>query len=109
MAKSDFNLVLASRSQSKLDKVKTEIGIDHPNIKIKTVPIDLGKTIDYSSITSDKEVMQNLGMIVNNAGYLDSNKFLQQDPQAIQNITKLNTYAITLLSKYAKATFVEQK
>ena len=69
---------------------------------MKIVPIDLSNTIDYSPITSDKEVMSNLGVVVNNAGQLISGKFFNLNPQSIQNEHKLNMNAIVLLTKYAK-------
>lgn len=68
LAKSGFNIVLASRSIGKLEKVQEEIVKEYPNCKVKCVPVDFGKTFDYSSITGDEEVMSNLGMLVNNVG-----------------------------------------
>ena len=67
LARSGFNLVLASRSQEKLEKVKSEIAAINHNLKVKVVPIDLTGS-DYSAITSDQEVADNLGILVNNAG-----------------------------------------
>ena len=75
LAQSGFNIVLASRSQDKLEKVQKEIQDINPEAKVKVVPIDLAATTDYSVITSDKEVMSNLGIIVNNAGQLIPRKF----------------------------------
>jgi len=68
LARSGFNIVLASRSQDKLEKVQREIaGINH-NLKVKIVPIDLANSTDYSAITADREVSDNLAIVVNNAG-----------------------------------------
>lgn len=39
------------------------------------MPIDLA-TNNYESITSNSEVMNNLAIVVNNAGQLDAIKFL---------------------------------
>ena len=68
LAKSGFNILIASRTLSKLQKVEKELKETNPNIKVKCVPIDLANTIDYSTITKDTEVMDNLGILVNNAG-----------------------------------------
>ena len=108
LAQSGFNVVLASRSKDKLEKVRKEILDINPQAKVKVVPIDLASTTDYGAITSDEEVMSNLGIIVNNAGQLFPGNFLQQDPARIQSKHKLNLNAITLLTKYARNAFVSQ-
>ena len=41
LADSGFNLVLASRSQHKLEGVKADILSKNPNLNVKVVPIDL--------------------------------------------------------------------
>ena len=70
------------------------------------VPIDLSK--DYDAIASDTNVMQNLGILVNNAGQGLPNKFFDQDPALICDQHHLNLNAITILTKHARNSFVEQ-
>jgi short-subunit dehydrogenase len=66
-----------------LEKVQREIaGINH-NLKVKVVPIDLANTTDYSAITADKEVSDNLGLVVNNAGQLLEGKFFGIAPERL--------------------------
>lgn len=49
MAKKGFNLVLISRTQSKLDTVAEEIRQKHSSIEIKTIAFDFtnGQLCDY--------------------------------------------------------------
>ena len=72
------------------------------------VPIDLANESDYSAITADKEVADNLGIVVNNAGQLLEGRFLEIAPEKLQTELKLNLYAVTLLSKYARNAFARQ-
>jgi short-subunit dehydrogenase len=53
----------------------------NPELKVKVVPIDLAKATDYSPITGDREVMENLGVLVNNAGVMVRRNFFEQDPE----------------------------
>jgi short-subunit dehydrogenase len=98
--------MIASRSTEKLEKVKGELNDSNPNIKVKVVAIDLTK--NYDAITSDTEVMQNLGILVNNAGHGLPNKFFDQNPAQICDQHHLNLNAITILTKHAKNSFIEQ-
>ena len=47
------------------------------------VPIDLANERDYSAITADKEVAENLGIVVNNAGQLLEGRFLEIAPEKL--------------------------
>lgn len=75
LAKSGFNILIASRTLSKLQNVEQELKDVNPSIKVKCIPIDLANTTDYSDITHDKEVIDNLGILVNNAGQLLEGQF----------------------------------
>ena len=66
-----------------MEKVQREIaGINH-NLKVKIVPIDLANSTDYSAITDDKEVSDNLGIVVNNAGQMCDGKFFDFAPEKL--------------------------
>ena len=80
---------------------------ENPNIKTKVIAIDLAGTKDYSPITNDEELSSNLGIVVNNAGQLIPGKFFTQDPNKLESELRLNTFAITLLTKYARNAFVK--
>lgn len=101
-------MAIASRSEEKLIKVEHELRSINPNIKTKVIPIDLAHTSDYSPITSDPELSSNLGVVVNNAGQLLPGSFFSLDPSKLQSELKLNTVAITLLTKYARNAFMSQ-
>ena len=82
LARAGFNVMIASRSTEKLQSVSSEIKTISQNTKVEIVPIDLAKN-NYEAITSNSEVMNNLAIVVNNAGQLDPSKFLDQNPEKI--------------------------
>ena len=60
LAKSGFNIAICSRSISKLDDAKKEVEAKYPNIEVRSYPLDFSKTIDYSSITNDEDLKNNV-------------------------------------------------
>ena len=68
LAKAGFNVMIASRSQAKLDLVKEQIHQSYPAVQVKTVPINLALEKGYPDISKDQQVMSQLGVFVNNAG-----------------------------------------
>ena len=48
------------------------------------MPLDLAKTNDFSDITGNDEVTNNLALVVNNAGSLMFGRFLEMDPENLQ-------------------------
>ena len=68
LAKSGFNMILASRSEEKLKSVKNIIKYEiNSKIEVKIVPIDLSGKTDFSELT-DHMKTKNIGVLVNNAG-----------------------------------------
>ena len=70
LAKSGFNVVIASRSEQKLQKAKQEIQKDCPGSKIEIFPIDLANETDYSKMMGIPNLRENLGIVINCAGQL---------------------------------------
>ena len=68
----------------------------------------MANSTDYSSITEDKEVSDNLALVVNNAGQLQEGRFFEIDPTKLQTELRLNLNAVSLLSKYARNAFTNQ-
>jgi len=108
LARSGFNVVLVSRREEKLEEVKREIGGIDQEIRVKVVPMDLANADDYAPITADKEVSDNLAIVVNNAGLNMDGRFLDIAPEKLQNELRLNLNAVTLLSRYARNSFSDQ-
>ncbi|CAD5214795.1 unnamed protein product [Bursaphelenchus xylophilus] len=68
LAKQGMNLVLISRTQSKLDDVREEILKLNPNIKIETIAFDFTDTSPESYEKILRQPMKKVGFLVNNVG-----------------------------------------
>lgn len=68
----------------------------------------MANTNDFSAITGDKEVSDNLAIVVNNAGALMEGRFLEMAPEKLQLELNLNLKPMTLLTKYARNAFAKQ-
>ncbi|ORX53429.1 3-ketoacyl-CoA reductase [Piromyces finnis] len=98
--KAGFNLLLVSRTKSKLDEVAKEIEAKYPEIKIQVVAIDFANATeaDYSNL---KNVCDNLkiSVLVNNVGTNHSfpTPFSEEKPELLEAIcTVNNTTAVKL-------------
>jgi 17beta-estradiol 17-dehydrogenase / very-long-chain 3-oxoacyl-CoA reductase len=69
LARAGFNVLLASRSADKLDKVAIEIKAINPSIETKAVAIDFSLADKAQYATLEKAVgAMNVGVLVNNVG-----------------------------------------
>ena len=79
LAKKGFDVAISSRSQSKLDSVKSEIETLYPDRRVKTFSIDYSKSPDYSVMTEDPEISPKI--IVNNVGYFNVCSIFKETPE----------------------------
>ena len=102
-------MAICSRSIDKLATTKADVESKCPDVEIRVVPIDFSKTLDYSSLFNDKEIAENLRLIVNNVGYFKVCKVFEDDPEDLQRQIKVNLYPVTLLSKFGINSFKNQQ
>jgi len=92
-AKAGFNILLVSRTKSKLDEVAKDIETNNADIKTKVVTIDFAKATesDYKELES---VCENLDVtvLVNNVGTNHSfpTQFDKEDPELLEAICTVN-------------------
>ncbi|KAJ9081812.1 hypothetical protein DSO57_1010921 [Entomophthora muscae] len=101
LAKAKFNILLISRTQSKLDELKEIIVRDH-GIEAKTLAIDFCKpgTEKYDQI---KEAIQDLDVhaLINNVGLSHEHpkSLEEEDDKAVQDILEINVTSTVLVTK----------
>uniref|UniRef100_A0A7E4VQ60 NAD(P)-binding protein n=1 Tax=Panagrellus redivivus TaxID=6233 RepID=A0A7E4VQ60_PANRE len=115
LAENGFNLVLISRTRSKLEATKNEINEAYPHIEIKTIAFDFSNPnlADYEEklfhVVEDLDV----GILVNNVGYVseypDVFHKLPGGTKAILDGLFINTVPVTLLTAAVLPQMVERK
>jgi 17beta-estradiol 17-dehydrogenase / very-long-chain 3-oxoacyl-CoA reductase len=102
LAARGMNLILVSRTQSKLDDVKKEISESVKNrVDIMTQAIDLTRVTDDVLASFEKSIAdKDVGILVNNAGMaLDYPDYLETTSPAFnRDLININVYAPTVLT-----------
>lgn len=102
LAKKGCNVLLISRTQSKLDDCKKEIDAKYPEITCETL------AIDYSKYDNDAEnrivkAIENkeVGVLVNNVGisYPNTKYFHELDPVNVEQLMTLNVNSTTNMTR----------
>lgn len=113
LARKGFNVIIASRTQSKLEAVKQEIASScSPNTGVKTVVIDFSKATDadYARLQAELDNVF-LGALVNNVG-LSHDKpvlFAESDVAEMEAIAEINIRATLRVTRMALPNLEQRK
>lgn len=102
-AKRGFNIILVSRTLSKLEDVAKEIkAASQHNIQVKVIEFDftiLTTEADYRKAFSDVVNKDDVSIIVNNVGYTEIKKFDKLSGKSVQDIINLNVTPQAIISQ----------
>uniref|UniRef100_A0A914DU50 Oxidoreductase, short chain dehydrogenase/reductase family protein n=1 Tax=Acrobeloides nanus TaxID=290746 RepID=A0A914DU50_9BILA len=104
LANRGFNIVLVSRTQSRLDDVKKEILRKSPNVEIRTIKFDFtnANLEDYKEVIVQQLNGLDVGMLVNNVGmyfeYPDRFDKISGGTKYIRDLTVVNILPVTILT-----------
>ena len=88
LAKRGLNLVLTARREDRLENLARELAADH-GIEVVPIPLDLCAPAAVDALaakTADRE----FGLVVANAGFGWAGPFLDQPPEKLREMVKLN-------------------
>jgi len=104
LAKSKMNIVLISRTQSKLDTVAEEIKAANKDVKVEVVAADLGQESAFAVVEAAL-AGKDIGVLVNNVGisYDYPDELLEISDERIGQLIALNITALTRMSKMVLA------
>lgn len=94
LSKKGYDLVLVSRDENKLNKVKEEL--EKANVKIETISTDLSLEENCKEIHKN---VKNVDILVNNAGFGDCGNFTKTSLEKELNMIKTNITAYHILTK----------
>uniref|UniRef100_A0AC35GSF8 Uncharacterized protein n=1 Tax=Panagrolaimus sp. PS1159 TaxID=55785 RepID=A0AC35GSF8_9BILA len=115
LAKNGFNLVLISRTLSKLKNVKNEINEKYSEIQVKIIAFDFGKSLfkDYEKDIFPILDKLDIGILVNNVGqmhkYPDYFHLFLGGPEKVAELVTVNTLPCTILTSKILSKMVERK
>merc|ERR1712137_783134 len=101
-ARAGLNVVLISRTQSRLDEAAAEIAAKSPNVEIKTIAVDMGSGKEsgiYETIEAEIGSL-NVGILVNNVGmsYDHAEYFDLLDDWRVETMVELNVAAMNWMT-----------
>uniref|UniRef100_A0A914DUF8 Uncharacterized protein n=1 Tax=Acrobeloides nanus TaxID=290746 RepID=A0A914DUF8_9BILA len=104
LASRGFNIVLVSRTQSRLDDVKQEILRKSPNVEVRTIKFDFtnANLEDYKEVIVKQLNGLDVGILVNNVGmffeYPDRFDKISGGTKYIRDLTVVNILPVTILT-----------
>ncbi|KAL8735203.1 MAG: hypothetical protein Q9166_001079 [cf. Caloplaca sp. 2 TL-2023] len=117
LSRTPFNLLLISRTSSKLDTLASSIRSSNPNILVKTLAFDFSTVNDASSSSSLQplktviEELEDIAILINNVGKSHDIPvpFIQTDEKEIRDIININCLSTLLTTSLVAPLMVRQK
>lgn len=98
----DVNVFALSRSVAGLEKLKAACLKDGGEGEVITLPADLGKNEDITSVINSITAQTGtLDILINNAGYLFKHSFVDFPEKEMKNIFEVNFFAVVRLVQKA--------
>jgi short-subunit dehydrogenase len=91
------NLILISRNKTKLQQLKSVFENKNGQTKITLISEDIVKIMQNPSLLLNKIALERLDILINNAGYLSKNSFLEIKTDEINKMLTVNTVAPVFL------------
>lgn len=105
LARREFNIVIVSRNQGKMNDAASSIKSVNNSIQVKTVEFDFTKTknshsvADYQSGIIDKIKDLDISILINNAGYLVPGDFERVSLEEHKNMIDVGIMPATMITK----------
>ena len=94
------DLVLVARRRDRLEELRRALSGKH-KVSVDVLRADLTKADDLDRVAAAIESDEQLGLVINNAGFAGYRPFKDLDPQMADDLIGLHVRAVTLLSRAA--------
>jgi len=112
LAKRGFNMILISRSQTKLEETVKEIEVYKVQTQIHVLDFLHASVADYDAVADMIDTVEGpITVLVNNVGMTHEfpEKYLETDPQVVRDLVSLNITTLNEMTRIVLPIFVEQK
>ncbi|MCJ1333482.1 hypothetical protein MMC10_010182 [Thelotrema lepadinum] len=113
LARANYNLLLASRSASKLSSLQTALQKTYPTLSVKIVPIDFSTATpqDYTSLQTAIHECSDIGVLINNVGksHAFPVPFADTSSQEMEDIIEINVRATLKVTSMVVPAMISQK
>jgi len=100
LARTGHDLVIVARRADRLAKLATRLESDH-GIEVEAIAADLGSSEGVATIAARIETGERIDLLINNAGYAVRGKVAELDPDALEQMIRVNVLALSRLSHSA--------
>jgi 17beta-estradiol 17-dehydrogenase / very-long-chain 3-oxoacyl-CoA reductase len=110
LARRGMNVMLISRTQSKLDDKQAQLERAFPNVQVRTYAADFSRTDIYDDLAEALEDLP-VGLLVNNVGmsYPHAEHFHLITDELIDSLINLNVHSTTWMTRIVMSGMVERK
>ncbi len=106
--KEDAKLILSSRREEELQRVKQELGADHSNCYI--LPLDLSNPESLASKASEAlSIFGGIDVLVNNGGISQRSLFAETDMDTIRRLMEVNFFGTAELTRAVLPSMMERR
>jgi short-subunit dehydrogenase len=107
LARTGHDLIIVARRGNLLADLKRELEQAH-NIDVEIIVSDLAQALDVARVAERIETGAPVDMLINNAGYAARGKVAALDPDALDEMLRVNVLALSRLSRSAMGRMVAQ-
>lgn len=105
LARTGHDLILVARRADRLDEIAAELGEAH-NVEVETLAADLADAAGVAAVADRIERDPPVDMLVNNAGFAVRGTVAELDPDALDEMIRVNISALSRLSRAAMGRMV---
>ncbi len=108
LANDGYNLILIARRRQKLENIAQEL-ISRHNIAVTVIAADLVDTNDIAQLTSQLAAMDDIVMLINNAGFGSRGDFVDVSARSHREMIDLHVTATAVLTRAVLPNMIAQR
>ncbi|MGD9153745.1 MAG: SDR family NAD(P)-dependent oxidoreductase [Gammaproteobacteria bacterium] len=108
LAKQNYNLIITGRREDKIKVLAQELMREN-SINVEVIIAELANDKDLAELIKTIKKLDNLAILINNAGFTKGNKFYEEDIITYENMMKVHALATMKLTYAALPSMIANK